>query len=228
MTAERRQTLRKVAIGVLGVAIFAGLAALGVIFLEGDSMPKRHVVTTITTVKLPPPPPPPPPPPQEKPPEPQKIEEPKIKEPDPIKPEVRKPDPLPSPPPLGLGFQGEGGPGGYGDIGVAGGGTGVGGGSGTRSGPGDMERWYAGVIVGDLEKALQRDERTRRRSYRVVIQVWLDGSGGVTRTQLVSSSGDAEQDRAILAVVDEHVFREPLPAGARQPIQIRLGGRRPT
>lgn len=220
---EDRSTVRKLGIGLLGVAIFAALAALVVNFLQGDAKPKRHVVTTITTVKLPPPPPPPPPP--EKPPEPEKIEEPKIKEPDPIKPEVQKPEPLPSPPPLGLGFEGEGGPGGYGNIGVAGAGTGIGGGG---NGGGEVERWYAGVIVGDLERALQRDERTRQGTYRVVLKLWLDASGAVSRAQLVGSSGDTEQDRDILAVVDEHVFSEPLPDGVRLPIQVRLSGRRPT
>ncbi len=226
-TPRRREMVRKLAIAAPALAILGGLAALAVNVLQGDATPKRHVVTTITTVKLPPPPPPPPPPPappQKE--EPAKVEEAKIKEPEAIKPQEQRPDPAPSPP-AGLGFAGEGGPGGYGDIGTAGGGGGGGSGSGTGSG-GNVQAWYAGVVIRHFEDALRKHEKTRKAAFRVVIRAWFDGRGAVTRVELGSSTGDPQTDAAIIQALQGVVFSDAPPADLPQPVQVRIGARRPS
>lgn len=224
MASSRPQILKKIGLVLVGVGMMAGLAVLVLDFMHREGTPKRQVVTTITTVKLPPPPPPPPP--KEPPPEPPKLEEPKIKEPDPIKPEAQKPEPAPVPPPPGLGFEGQGGPGGYGNIGVAGSGTGIGGGGGGGTG-GSILAWYAGYVVKAIQEALQKNDATRAGSYRLVVKLWLDPRGAVTRSQLVSSSGDAEQDAAITRVLNGLVLTEAPPADMPQPVQVRITARRP-
>ena len=91
-----------------------------------------------------------------------------------------------------------------------------------------MENWYAGVVLADLEKVLQKHEKTRKGTFRATVKLWIDPRGAVTRAQIVSSNGNPEQDAGLLQAIDGHVVAEPLPAGVRVPIQVRLTGRRPT
>jgi periplasmic protein TonB len=209
---------------LVGLLLLGGIALLVHSLMQADSAPKRHVVTTITTVTLPPPPPPPPEP-VRQPAEPQKIVEPqKILEPEPIKPEAQRPDPVkPIPGPPAVGFEGDGGAGGYGPL--ASGGTGIGGGG--TGGGGSLLGWYAGVVVRSIQDALQKDEKTRTGAYRLVANLWLDSSGAVVRSQLVSPSGDAQRDAVISRVLEHLVLKEAPPPDMPQPVQVRIDARPP-
>lgn len=176
-------------------------------------------------VKIQPLPPPPPPPPKVLPPPPKqeekKLDEAPMEKPEP-KPEAVKPKPVDEPPALGTGLVGKGpGMSGLGRSGNGGGGNGTGGGGG------DMFAWYASQAVSPITSALRNNSRTRAASISVVAHIWVDGSGKITRGQLMGSSGDPAVDEAIKNEVLPGVkLSEAPPAGMKMPIKLRLNARR--
>lgn len=228
-------------------AIVAGGAAVlliagGVIFVAStkDTPAPRPAQEFQFVQVVPPPPPPPPPEPEqqqvepEPEPEPEMIEQPEMTEPEvQEEAEVEEPnDALPDegddePPlgPLGLDAEGEGPADNYNLVGNPGGnplGRGGGGGGGSRWG------WYAAIVQQQIESALRANPKTRSVVMRVQVRLWADGSGRVTRVQLVSSTGNPEVDAAIRGEALAGMrLREPPPADMPMPVVARVTARRP-
>ncbi len=229
---DRRAHRRRQLALVLGLPIAGGLLWLGWSFLSGkpDHQPQqRQVINTVTRLTLPPPPPPPPPPRTDPPPEP--VVQPRVQEPQkPLervepKPEAPAPKaPQPPGPPATLGLPT--GPGGANPYGIGGGGGdgSVIGGPGGGGGGGSRFAGYAGAVQSSLQRALQRDERTRRGAWRVTVRIWVGPGGQVTRLQVVGTTGSAERDNAIQQVLTGVTVQAP-PSDLPQPIIARIDSR---
>jgi periplasmic protein TonB len=216
----------------LALAAIALLLGTGVYFLVGhDDLPAPRQVRDITIVNVVPPPPPPPPPPQQMP-EQKMVEQPKMAEP-----EFKEDKPLDKPkdepvkdaknaePPGPLSLDAK--PVGPGDLfnlgGKPGGNPYGGGGGGSRWG------WYASMVQSQIETALRANPKTRNAIMQVQIRLWADGSGRVSRIQLMSSTGDAELDAAIRNdVLGSLTLREPPPKDMPMPMVTRVTARRPS
>ncbi len=100
---------------------------------------------------------------------------------------------------------------------------GGGGGGGNRFG------WYASIVQSQIEAALRANSRTRNAAMQVRVRLWADGTGHVSRVQLVSSTGDAELDGIIRNdVLGGLMLREPPPTDMPMPIVARVTARRPS
>jgi protein TonB len=61
------------------------------------------------------------------------------------------------------------------------------------------------------------------------VRLWVDASGHVSRSQVVSSTGNAEIDAAIRnEVLPGITLREPPPKDMPMPIMARISERRPS
>jgi hypothetical protein len=80
---------------------------------------------------------------------------------------------------------------------------------------------FAGRLQASLVRSLCSSERTHPGRYRLAMQLWLDASGTVTRTQLLSSTGNAARDTQIETLAAGLVVGE-MPADMPQPITILL------
>jgi len=199
--------------------VVAGLVAavLLALWLKDMLTPKgplqKMKVQQITLVK---PPPPPPPPPEEKPPEPEIKEEVKLDEPQPTPDEPQQAD---APPPDGIA---EGPAGGMAtDIAR---GVPTLPGSGGRGNP---WAWYDALVNDAVNSAVQaalgREKALKNKNYKVIVKVWIDGGGQVTRAALVDSTGDAHADEVLKeALKGMRALRDSPPADMPQPMKIRV------
>ena len=203
-----------------GVMVGLIAAVLIALWLKEMLTPKGPVqkmkVQQITLVK---PPPPPPPPPEEKPPEPEIKEEVKLDEPQPTPEEPQQAD---APPPDGIAE----GP----DGGMA---TDIARGVPTlpgSGGGGNPWAWYD-ALVNDavntaVQTALSREQALKNKNYKVIVKVWIDSGGKVTRAALVDSTGDARADEVLKeALKDMRALRDSPPADMPQPMKIRVTSR---
>lgn len=230
----------------IGLALLA-LVALGVRWVTGQrAAPPPRKAMQFTMVKVQPPPPParPPPPPVAPPPkeiEPEQTTRVELKATDIPPPDA--PPPSNTPPgapaagPLALAAEGTGPgdafnlagrPGGRGLL--SGGGLGDGSGGGELGGAGGSAAarygWYYDKIKGDIEKALRRSKKLSRASTRVEIRISADGSGHLSRVELLRSTGDPGQDEAIRSLLGIEVSHAP-PGDVPMPFILRFTARRP-
>jgi Periplasmic protein TonB, links inner and outer membranes len=221
----RRLSLRYGAALAVIAVLFAGAIYL---FVGGSDMPPPRQVREITIVNITPPPPPPQQQPETKMVEQPKMAQPEIKEDKPV--EKPKDEPAKDarndepPGPLALDAKAVG-PGDLFNLAGKPGGNpyGAGGGGGSRFG------WYASLVQTQIRTALDANSRTRKAVLQVQIRLWADGTGRVTRVQLVSSTGDAELDTIIRdEVLAGLTLREPPPKDMPMPINTRVTERRPS
>jgi hypothetical protein len=217
-----------------GLAIIAVLLVVGVgvsyaarvLSSKHQSAPRQE---DMMIVSLPPPPPPPKlqptPPPQQAPTPEQQQQQDKMVEQQPVQNEKKeeapkdKPD---APAPLGTSITG---PGSGADLGLgygigSGGGYGIGGGGGTKYG------WYASEVQSRIADALRSNPNTRRASMNVVVRIWPDSSGRVTKARV--SGGDP----ALVATLQNDILNglqlsDPPPADMPLPIVMRVTAQRP-
>ena len=165
---------------------------------------------------LPPAPPPPPPPP----PPPEAMKEEKMIEAEKVE-EEAPPDPTPV---VDTALKGPG----AGAIPIAAGTRGFGGPRNT--GPSMKARWaaYASHVQTRIADALRSNRRTRNANARVVVRIWTDSTGRVTRATLGDSTGEKAVDDAIeREVLPGLQLREAPPQGMPMPIVLRVTARRP-
>ena len=213
MEPERKSAWMRWGLVLVGLAVAVTIA----LWLKDMLTPKGPVqkmkVQQITLVR---PPPPPPPPPEQKPPEPEIKEEVKVDQPEPT------PEPQPAeaaPAPLNVGDGAEGGL----DVG------------GTRGAPtlpgsggrGNPWAWYDAIlndaVNSAFQNALSREKALKDKNYRVIVKVWLDSTGRVTRAALVDSTGDIRADEVLKnALRDMRALREGPPSDMPQPVKIRV------
>jgi protein TonB len=200
----------------LGAAIALGMWLKD--FLGSDTPPHKPSLQQITLIKPPPPPPPPP----EKPPEPVVKEEIKLSEPEP-EPMDQADEPPPGPD-LGIDAEGTGSGDGFGLVGKKGGADLIG---GSRGNP---WAWYDAIVNDAINSALQdalaRENALKDKTYKVVVKVWIDAGGKVSRIALVENTGDAKVDELIKNVLQNlRALREGPPVDMPQPLKIRVTSR---
>jgi outer membrane biosynthesis protein TonB len=225
-TKERNSLLRYGAALVVIAILFGAV----ILFVGHDDMPPPRQVRELAIVNIVPPPPPPPPPPM--------IEQPKIiDQPKMIDQEIQQEKPADKPkdepvkeakndqPPGPLSLDAKAvGPGDLFNLGSKPGGSPYGGGGG-----GSRWGWYASIVQTQIESALRGNSRTRNAVMQLQIRLWADGSGRVSRVQLVSSTGDAELDAIIRNdVLGSLTLREPPPKDMPMPLVTRVTARRPS
>jgi len=223
------------ALSLAAGAVVLGLVGLGIRWIvQSREAPPPRKVMQFTLVAVQPAPavkPPPPPPP---------VTPPKVEEPETTRVNLRPQDLLPpdeprpaAPPagPLALATEGEGpgdafnlagNPGGRSLLG----GGGLGDGSGVGGGGGNPYGWYYAQVADELTEAFRNNKRVSTASARVELKLWADGSGRVSRVQLVRSTGDPSIDEAIQSVVGLRL-KQPPPPGSPMPMILRLTARRP-
>jgi TonB family protein len=208
---------------VLGI-VFSVAILMGIYLLRQQFQKPPHakkVVQQLTMIQ-----PPPPPPLTE-----QTKQEPELKQEEVAEalPE-KEPEPAPEPadePPLGeLGLDADGAAGADG-FGLAGrkGGRSILGGNG-----GNAILWYGGQIKNHLEEGLQsllENTPAMRSGYQVIIEVWVDADGRISRSDLTAGSGKDEVDRAIRTALTKLNIDigKPPPENMPQPVRIRLASR---
>lgn len=217
------ETLRTVLI-VLTLLLAVGLLIYGGWRLAKEAgAPKKRQVQQISLVKPPLPPRPPPEP--ERPKEEVKQE---IKPPEP-KPEPKADD---SPPPaqdLGLDAKGVAGTDSFGLVGRPGGRdiTTIGKDTGTGSGEKRFNSaLYASELQGQIQEALNRDDKLRATEYRALVHLWVNTQGVVTKVEFAGSTGDGDLDRRLRSALEVARKLRPPPEGVAQPIRLELLARR--
>jgi hypothetical protein len=82
------------------------------------------------------------------------------------------------------------------------------------------ERNYYGLVQANIGAALCGESLTKPGQYRLAIQLSIDKSGDVTRPRLLSSTGDAERDTAIVEAIGHVSMAEAPPIALAQPLTI--------
>lgn len=208
-----------------GVALGLAATVLLVLWLRDVLMSgkpsKPMKLQQITLVR---PLPPPPKPPEQKPPEPEVKEEVKLDEPQPT-PEPQQADAPPPGPDLGVDAEGTGSGDGFGLVGKKGGADLIGGGP-----KGNPWGWYDALlneaVNSAFQSALAREKALKNKNYKVIVKVWIDSTGNVTRAALVDSTGDVRADEVLKeALRDMRALRDSPPADMPQPVKIRVTSR---
>lgn len=208
---DRSRFIPAIAIGIV-VILVCGLMWWSIRELRSKKAePKRQTAQVIQVVRPPPPPPdqPPPPPPPEK-----------VEEQIPQDTPAEKPtDDAPPQETLGLDADGSAGGDGFGLAARKGGhdllGTG-----------GSVFAWYTGIVKDAILAALSDDQRIRKGSYVVTMQVWLTNDGRIERVKVAQTSGDRERDGAIEEVLTHlNHMREGPPLEMPQPITLKIVSR---
>jgi hypothetical protein len=81
---------------------------------------------------------------------------------------------------------------------------------------------YSESVQADVQKALKKNSRTRSGNYRAVLDLWIDPSRTIQRTELFKSTGDRERDAAVAAVLRGVLISRPAPANTRQPVRVAI------
>jgi protein TonB len=190
----------------------------------GSSAPERpRDIVSVRSLPQPTPPPltPPPTPPPQTEVKQQMLEQAQVSEPE------SKPvdHPQPASAALGTNVQGTGGPDAFG-LGKSG--NGFVGGGGDGNGGGSRFGWYAGIVSRTVSEALGKNPVTRTANYSLMVRIWSDATGRITRARLAGTSGDALVDDAIRkGVLSGLRLPEPPPDGMPMPIVMRISERRP-
>jgi hypothetical protein len=72
----------------------------------------------------------------------------------------------------------------------------------------------------DIQNALQKNAKTRDGSYRAVLDLWIDPTSTIERTELYRSTGDRDRDAAVATTLRGVVISRPAPANTPQPVRV--------
>jgi TonB family protein len=208
-----------------GVFIILLASIMAFIMLHSSKPEPARIPPPVTMVVIQPPKPPPPPPPL---PQPKTIVQPKMATPvakpvipnQPAKPAPPKPSSAPA---LGTSLKSNGTSNAF-DLSGNGSGNGIIGGSGTGGGGGGS---YGDAVSYQIQQALQKNAVTRHAAAGLVVRIWVDASGTITRVELEKSSGNAEMDDAIQNKVLSGMQLNAPPPGTQMPIEMSLTGEQP-
>ncbi len=209
----------------VGGAVIILASLLAYVFLHSSKPEPIHPPPTITMVVIQPPKPPPPLPPL---PQPKTIVQPKMTVPVqkpmiPNQPPKAAPPKAASAPALGTSLKSNGSSNAF-DLSGNAGGNGLLGGNGEGGGGGGS---YAAAMQGEIQEALQKNPITRKASAGLVVAIWADASGQVTRVEVDKSSGSEAVDDAVENQVLPNLQLGPPPPGTPMPIVMSLTGEQP-
>ena len=144
------------------------------------------------------------------------------------KPDQQPDKPAEAPPPgPDLAVDAAGGAGGdsFGLVGKKGGSDLIGS-SGGGSGSGSRFAWYGALIKERIQETVSREKKLREADFRIMVNVWINASGAVTRAELLDSTGNADLDSALkVALRNLPPLREGAPGDMPQPIKLRITAR---
>ena len=83
-------------------------------------------------------------------------------------------------------------------------------------------RDYSESLQLDIQRALQKNIGSRGGSYQLVVDLWIDPSRTIQRTQLLRSTGDQNRDAAVTAALQGLTVSRTTPANASQPVRIAI------
>lgn len=86
-------------------------------------------------------------------------------------------------------------------------------------------RWlneYGESVQLDVQRALQKNARTRTGNYRVVVDLWIDPSRAIERARLQQSTGDPDRDAAVAAALRGTTMSKPAPANMPRPVRVAI------
>jgi hypothetical protein len=81
---------------------------------------------------------------------------------------------------------------------------------------------YIGVLQQDVQQALRKGGKRSSGNYRVGLDLWVDPSRTVRKTEVFRSTGDRERDVAISEVLQGLVIRQDPPARTQQPVRVMI------
>lgn len=79
---------------------------------------------------------------------------------------------------------------------------------------------YIGAIQQDLQQALRKDGKAKSGSYRVGVDLWVDQSRVIRKTEVFRSTGDRGRDMAIAEALQGVVIRQDAPERTPQPVRV--------
>lgn len=81
-------------------------------------------------------------------------------------------------------------------------------------------RDYSQSVQMDIQNALRKNAKTRDGSYRAVLDLWIDPTSTIERTDLFRSTGDRDRDAAVATALRGVTISRPAPANTPQPIRV--------
>jgi protein TonB len=97
---------------------------------------------------------------------------------------------------------------------------------GSGSGTGSRFAWYGALVKDRIQDAVSRDKKLREADFRIMVNVWINAGGTVTRAELIDSTGNAELDSALkVALRNLPPVRDGAPGDMPQPIKLRITAR---
>jgi hypothetical protein len=84
---------------------------------------------------------------------------------------------------------------------------------------------FLGGVQAGVMTALCRRSETRPSGFRLAFQFWISDSGAIRNPHLLSTTGLASRDAAVMDVLARVVFDRSPPAGMPQPVTMVLGAR---
>lgn len=81
---------------------------------------------------------------------------------------------------------------------------------------------YSAVIQIALHEVLCRRLETRPGTFRSLVRLWIGDSGRVTRSEVLTSTGDPRRDTVLASELQALVIDEPPPSDLRQPVTLLL------
>ncbi len=195
------------------IGVVGAIAWLVIASMDDTAGPTKKLVQQVQIIRPPPPPeapPPPPPPPEE------------VDVPEPVEaePEIAEADQPPAGDQLGLDAEGVAGSDGFGLLGRKGGRDLLGQSSDSQY------SWYGQILKADLIDKLAEIRDIRRDRYSVEVRLWLSPDGRIQRFKIVTSTGDKQLDRDLVAALEslDKVSEQP-PADLPQPVRLRIVSR---
>lgn len=85
-----------------------------------------------------------------------------------------------------------------------------------------LNRSYATALQQAVEASLCRSPLTRPGSFRALVQVWVNRDGWIEHSRLVSSTGDAQRDEALVHSLGSTRIERPAPSSMRLPLTLLL------
>lgn len=81
---------------------------------------------------------------------------------------------------------------------------------------------YISAIQIDIQEALRKSMVARGNGFRVGLDIWVDASNAVTRTEVFRSTGNPQRDGAVMSALQGIRFRQNAPADTPRPVRVMI------